>query len=138
MTTSHDYYDCRAGCARLSHTTIDEAVEAYLDGWDVRLWPDTLDVYFYDKEVIDDKVVARTAQAVAEFIHERFYDFERLCDPDDHRGTEPSTQDIADAEVTVRAISSRYEVKSYMNTGSIEVNVAEWVREHRPDWLDKL
>lgn len=127
------FYDCQVDAESLSHTTVDDAVEHRLDALDVEHWPDVLTVHAYARDVVDE----RARQWCAELAAERLFDdLEEYFDPDSDE-TPPHAIDAArvfvDTVLATQIVWSCSEVPD----AAVEVNVAEWIREHKRHWVDK-
>lgn len=137
-----DFYNCESEREEYTHTTPDDAIEEYLDdqavwAWRKKLENETVTVYGFRRRVL-------TAQDIGSPLYDVL---ERLADegewggPDgiDYMGDDADRMRAAEA-VFVAAIIADYVVWSCEEdpTARTEVNVAAWVREHRPDWLEVM
>jgi len=112
------------------HDDLGEAIAVWLDGIEPDEWPETLEVEGFRKAVVPesffrDSLLTRALEALDE----------EFGDPDG--GYSAPTPGMIEAEAAfIRAVLKEYLVWTCEKTGEIErVNVAEWVRENRPDWL---
>ena len=123
-----DYYDCDEGCERLSHVTIDEAVEYHLDNLETESWPETLEVYGFCRMKVDARQLCVLDSALENL------DYEYSCD--DNEPTE-STEKMRTAEAAfLKVLEEEYVVYRYDVATTEVVNVAKWVREDAAHWLE--
>jgi hypothetical protein len=126
--TNVDFWDCDAGCERLSWTTITEAVEAWADDQHPTPLPETVTVYGFARLEAGpdyaDGVARRALETVMEALDEDF------GDPDE--ATEPTDAMRAAARQFVDAVISEYAVWRCDEVTSVTVRVADHVPA---DWM---
>ena len=121
------------GDDQLHHTTIDDAVEAILD--DSGEAAGTLVVHGYRRREVDETMRARLADRAIEALLERLDLYEDLGDPED--GTKHTAGMKAAARTFVDAVAAEYDVWACEAVLAVEVDIAEWVKENAPHWLDE-
>lgn len=109
-------------------TSIDDAVEEYLDIL-VGDWPETVRVVGYER---------RKAWYDPDTILERILEDldDEYGDPGGDAATPTEAMKLA-AEELVAVVIAGYDVWSCEARENHEVNVGEWIAEHRSDWLTK-
>ena len=130
-TGATKYWSCNEDEEELTHTSIGDAVEYYLDDIEPHEWPRVLHVYGWRESTIPESFLAgSTVERALEALDEEF------GDPDG--GYSEPTQAMKEAEaVFIRAILAEYPCWLCERTSEVEiVDVAAWVREFSPDWLD--
>jgi len=123
---------------RLSHETIDEAVEWFLDGVGGGMeglrpfMVSTVDVIGYARmepgvDFLESCLLEHALEALDE----------EHGDPDG--GSDEATEAMKAAEkVFIQAILAEYTPWTCEQVCTTEVNVGEWVRKHQPGWLVEL
>jgi hypothetical protein len=110
---------------RLTHQTKDEAIEAILDAVDEL--PEAITIVGFAPMVVDWQFITPLADLI-----------ERL-DDDGYGGEDGSeiTKAMEEAEAAFMAVvKSEYVSYSCEEVTREEVNVGEWIKAHRPDWLE--
>ena len=117
----------------LSHYDKDEAIEAMLDGMDepIAALPETIEVCGFARMEIHPNVLS--ADAILEDALERLD--EEYADPHGEI-EEPTPAMKTAAEAFVAVIKAEYMVWNCEVVARETVNVREWIKEHRPDWLE--
>lgn len=124
-----EYWDCDEGAEVLDHTKLDEAIEYALDDMYPDQWPETIEVHGFARCPKPD--AALYIGSVLEDLHALLD--ENHGPPDEY--TEPTDAMRAAELVFVEAVIKDYEVWCCYKVCTETVNVAEWVRKHRPEWL---
>jgi len=121
------YWDCNKHAERLYYETKDEAIEAYLDDVRIEEFPEKLIVYGWahmEPSLRDGD----TLEGVLDSLDETF------GDPDG--GPSDITPRMKEAEKEFhRIVLEEYTPWMCERVCEEEVDVKEWVREHRPDWV---
>ncbi len=120
-------WSCDNGDENLTHGDIHDAIEKELEDRDDPLIG-TLTVYGYARMTPD---VERPANRVVDDLIEHLD--EDYGSPDD--ATEVTASMRAASRTFVQAILSEYSVWGCEEVCQREVDVADWVQRHRPDWL---
>lgn len=110
---------------RLTHRTEDEAIEEILDA--LEPFPETITIVGFAPMVPDWKFVTPLA------------DIMEQLDDDGYGGEDGSdtTPAMKEAEAAFLAVlKAEYVAWSCEEITRKEVNVAEWIKAHRPDWLE--
>ncbi|MEE9365868.1 MAG: hypothetical protein V3W44_04185 [Dehalococcoidales bacterium] len=116
---------------RLTHSKMGEAIEAELDNWDTDKLTGTLVMCGYVHEEMAG--AASWSDHVLEHL---------LEDLDDNYGDPEGSIETTDnmkkaATVFVQAVLDEYTVWQCEVVDRKEIDVAEWVKENRPDWLEE-
>lgn len=127
-----EYWDCEEDTDILYYESMDEAIESYLDSHlDLEdLWStDTLTVYCFVP-------IYPTFQILRGYVIEKVLEW-----LDEEYGSEDGYTEATDAMIEaegifIDVILKEYKPQRYKVAKKIEINVAEWVKENRPDWLD--
>lgn len=108
-----------------------ETIDLHLEAIDRELWPEILEIECFRQSVVPETFLASVAlDRVLECLDEEF------GNPDGDYSDPTDAMKAAEA-VFIKAVLFEYSVWSCEETGEVErVNVLEWVRENRPDWLD--
>lgn len=116
---------------RLMHTEMDDAVESILEGMeeDVNNLPETIEVFGFASRKPNVK------QWAEDVLHKLIESLdEEFGDPDDgYTATTDGMKEAADTFVT--AVLKEYTVWACEFVKRETVNVQEWIKENRPDWL---
>jgi len=126
------------GCETLHHTDMDDAIRDHLDsmlspGCDtLATLPETITVYGFTRNVIGKNEPALDPGMVVERI---FEDLDEEYGDPDGRDDSPAPQILAAAEALCAAVREHYRVWTCERTCEERINVAEWVRENEPEWL---
>ena len=129
-----EYWDCDEDAEMLYCESMDEAIESYLDShlnlediWST----DTLTVYGFVP-------IYPTFQILRGYVIEKVLEWlDEEYGPDDSY-TEATDAMIEAEGIFIEAILKEYRSKRYKVAKKVEINVAEWVKENRPDWLEDL
>lgn len=113
----------------LKYTSEDEAIEAQLEFMEDEPPPNNIAIYGFSKrrltyEYFKGKIIVH----VLDNLDEEF----KCVDADP---TEITPKMLEAERVFIEAVLSEYEVSSYVPVTSKIINVNEWIKEHRPDWL---
>jgi hypothetical protein len=128
--TVGEYYSC-SDAERLTNTDIDDAVEEYLDCLDDL--PSTVEVHRY----VRNEITNADREACVEEALENIYEYldENYGDPEEATERAASAKDLAKAFVD--GIIKTYDVWTCEAVNPpIVVNVAKWIRENNPEWLE--
>lgn len=124
------FYDCDDESEELSYSSPDEAIEMHLDALDsLPAAGETVTVYGWTRIP-----VGVNAEQVLERVLEDLD--EEHGNPNVDGNTEPTPKMREAAYVFARAIEAEYESWMCDQTHSAEVDVATWVRENAPHWLE--
>jgi len=148
------FYSCDDDVETLTHTDIDEAIEDYLDRFWPAAWefkdkereriavflgalPNEIEVYGYARMEFEDHHL--DAECLLQRIFEHIEEDE-LGDPDG-RDFEDAFSDkgarvVEAAKKLVNEIRDTYEPWACDIVQTTKFNPIDWIREHRPDWLD--
>lgn len=124
-------WDCRDDAEDLHHFTRNEAIEAYLDDIDPEDREETITVYGYDHMIVPKPTMADAADLVENWFENNWEEFQG----EDGLDTPNSTAVAAHQFLTV--LHRDFKPWSCEQVTSEEVNVAAWIAENRPDWLEK-
>lgn len=138
------FWSCHEDNEQLTHESLDEAVEHYLDDLlhpkmspteVLAALPGSLDVYGYAR---DDGPSEKEQRSWAMSLVEQLVEWidDEYGDPDGGgcgNENEPACQDIA-REMVETALQN-YVVWRCSKVETKTINVEEWVRRERPDWL---
>lgn len=134
MNNEIEYWDCEEDAEMLYYESMDEAIESYLDSQlDLEdIWSTyTLTVYgFVPSNPTKLKLEGNILETVLEWLDEEY-------GPDDDY-TKPTDAMIEAEDIFIEAILKEYRSRRYKAVEKVEINVAEWVKENRPDWLEDL
>ena len=124
-----EHWDCDDSAEMLYHEDFDEAVEAFLDGQVEIYLGEEIEVYGYARMSVNKSVFAKV-------ILESASDF--LGDPYDGEDGHEQNEAIKTAAATfVETYLENYEPWACQIVKTKTVNVADWVKKNRPDWLLK-
>jgi hypothetical protein len=126
------FYDCERETDHLVHKTVDAAVEYRLDERDTDFWPEVLTVYAFAREVISAEARKAFAESAAQNLYD---DLDEYIGPDGHT---IHPRDYQTAHVFVDTVLHDFVPWSCREVAgaSVEVNVASWIREKKPEWAD--
>ena len=140
-TTNSIFFTCDDSIERLEHTCAEDAIEQHLDSLlspkmtaveVLKALPETVTVYEYTHKKPDAvKLAERCLENLLEDLDEGY------GDPDD-RSTDPTPTMKGAALNFMCAILSEYQVWACDKKSKETINVEEWVKENRPDWLEDL
>ena len=120
-------WSCDPDGERLDHDSMDEAVASYLDDIEPANWPETLEVYGYARMEIT-LPNGSALESLLEYLDEEY------SDPDDEAAG--PTAKMAEAErAFLDVVQAEYEPWACEKVDTITVNVQDWVKANRPDWL---
>ena len=130
-----EYYDTYDK-EQLLHTTIDEAVEYYLDENDSIDLTDTsltVDIYGYAKKELKVDVITKGFSILESLLES--LDMEYGCE--DYYSVATPKMELAEKDF-IKAVLSEYKVTTYdmVEDSKVTVNVNAWVLKNRPDWLE--
>lgn len=117
----------------LTHTEQDEAIEYILDGLivDVNDLPETLEICGYARKEMSDKSLNWDVEYVVESLIERW---------DEEYGGDDYTKITDDmksvAENFINEMKELYIVWQCEIVKKETINVKEWIKENRPNWLE--
>jgi hypothetical protein len=118
----------------LSYEEPDAAIENYLDCLavdNVSELPETVTLNAYAKvEVNLEKEAADVLDYLLDFWNDEY------GGPDD-RPEEATSSMKAAAEEFIKKVFAEYDVRACEKVSEREINVQEWVKKNRPDWLEK-
>ena len=123
------------GTEQLVHTTIDDAVEAILDASGETAG--TLVVHGWRRREVDEAMRERLAGRALESLLYEMDCNEELGDPDGEYHTARTDGMKAAARDFVDAVAAGYDVWACEAVLAVEVDIAEWVKENAPHWLDE-
>jgi hypothetical protein len=127
MSKEIEYWDCDDCAERLCHESIDDAIEDYLDGADRSDLSETLEVYGYARMSVDpEKFKEVVLELAGEYLGEEF---------DGEDGHEQNEEIERAAESFVKTYLENYTPWGCKLVKTEKVNVEEWVKKNRPDWL---
>lgn len=125
-----DLFSCDDESEELNDTDPDEAVEAHLDRRVEALESPpiaSVTVYGYKRKKLDGPNEDLLLEDVLERLDEEF--------GSPHEATEPTPAMVEAAEAFCSVIRAEYHVWQCEQVAKARVDVAKWVRRHRPDWL---
>ena len=123
------FWDCDDGAEIFSHTTKEGAIEAYLDGID--LFDGKIKAYGYARMVVPKPTMEDAVILVEDWFESHWEELQGDDGPD----APNSTCEAALAFLTV--LHKNFVPWVCEIVTSEEVDIAEWIRTHRADWLDK-
>ena len=123
-------WDCSDDVESLYHKTQKEAIEAFLDDIDPEDREETVMVYGYARMIVPKPTMADAADLVENWFGNNWEEFQGEDGPD----TPNSTAVAAHQFLTV--LHRDFKPWSCEQVTSEEVNVAAWIAENRPDWLE--
>jgi hypothetical protein len=122
------FWDCEEECDHLSYTDQDEAIEYFLDGaGDLDKLPNEVKVYGFSPLKISDRFMEGD---ILEYVLERF--------DEDFAGedsTEPTDSMIEAEREFLEKVKAEYKVWPCEVVKTETINVQDWIKENRPDWL---
>lgn len=128
MDASNIYYGLGSS-EQLRHHEVDSFVESYLDEREPTDWPDTIEVVKWERQRLDDGDFL-SPDDLYESLDEEY------GDPGGDKSI-PSENVLAIWEKFVRAVKDEYYVWACEPTDEvIKVDVKDWLRKNRPDWID--
>ena len=125
------FWDCDDGAEILYHDTKDEVLEAYLDSVDRDKWERVITVYGYARMIVPEPDDSDAASVAEETLDCRWEDF---------IGEDGSdvTDRMKEAALTfLKVLHEEFVPWACEVVTSEEVDVAAWIKEHRPDWLEQ-
>ena len=128
-----EYWDCSDQSEILHYTEFNDAIEYHLDAVPNIEWPETLTVYGFAREIAKPNIKwisERALEAVIEGLDEDYGNPEEQSDWTNEMKN--------DATEFVQKVIANYQVWSCKQVTSEEINVMDWVKEHRPDWLEEF
>lgn len=121
-------WDCQEDAENLNHATQDEAIESYLDG--SNRWEGKITVYGYARMIVP-KPDEFTAERLVEDHILTF--FEELIGED---GLD-ITDRMKEAALTfLDVLHEEFVPHACEQVASEEIDVADWIAENRPNWLE--
>ena len=125
-----EYWDCDEGAEVLDHTERDEAIEYCLHAMHPDPWPETLEVHGFARcpEPDAERYTGSVLEGLLVLLDENH-------GPPDYYSAATDAMKAAE-RAFVEAVLKEYEVWRCYKARTETVNVAEWVREHCPGWLD--
>jgi len=122
------FWSCDDNDETLSYTDMDEAVEAYLDEHHVE---GPLKVYGYSRmEVRYNGGSYGPLEKLLEDLDEEY------GSPDDE--ADDPTEKMREAEAAfIEAVLAEYVPWACETTKTVEIDPVQWIKEHRPDWLEE-
>ena len=116
---------------RLTHTEMDDAIESILDS-PISELPETIEVCGFTHIKLTD------VDSLAEGVLERFLDRldEEYSDPDGCY-TDPTGKMIEASKEFVATVLDEYKVWACELVSRETVNVKDWIKENRPEWLEE-
>ena len=126
------YYRCALRGEAL-HRTIDEAVESYLERLD-KPWPETITVHASRPMRLPP--VDQMASAILDSVLDNLFCDYSYTKEDD---IDPTPEMVAAAKAFAAVMHSEFIPHDCEDSpvDNVDVNVAEWIREHRPEWEEK-
>ena len=125
------FYDCSKYAEVLEHRDRDEAISCYLDDIEPEHWPETVTVTAYAPMELPSNV-----QAWLSPLDDMLETMDEEYGNPEGDATEPSAT-LREAErVFVEAVVAEYHVWMHEDISTEEVNVAEWVAQNEPQWLE--
>ncbi len=121
-------WDCDEWTENLEHSEKKDAIESYLDGRDK--WDGTITVYGYARMIAPAPTMDDAVDLVNEWFEMKWEDLQG----EDGPVAPNSTCDAALEFLTV--LHKDFVPWACEVVTSEEVNVAEWIAENRPDWLE--
>ena len=117
----------------LTHTEMDDAIESALDSIDdIKDLPETIEVCGYARAVPNPKKeVENVISRLLEGLDEEY------GNPDGGY-TDPTDSMIKASEAFVSAVIEKYKVWACDLIKRETINVQEWIKENRPDWLEEV
>ena len=126
-----EYWSCSKDNERLTHESIDEAVEWFLSALRPAGMPPKVIVYGFAR--LEIMAATHRGDPLEGFL-ERLD--EEHADPDG--GCTFPTERMKEAErVFIEAVLAEYVPWGCEQVTEVEIDAMAWVREHRPDWLDE-
>lgn len=123
------YWSCNPEIERLTHESMEAAVEWHLDALTLDLWPEEMFVYGFARMEISPE---QLREAPLEHILERLD--EEYADPEGSY-SEP-TKKMREAErAFIDAVLEEYEPWMCEQVTEVKIKVLPWVREHLPNLL---
>jgi len=117
---------------QLTHTEMDDAVESILEDMegDIKDLPETIEVCGFAHVVVN---VKKEAEGILERLLEGLYE--------DYGNPDGDSTDITDtmkeaSETFVAAVLEEYTVWACEIIKRETINVQEWIKANRPDWLE--
>lgn len=123
------FWDCYPDAEGLSHTTIDEAVEAYLDDTPREDWPEAVLAEGYARMRVPAPEQADADDLVSAFFERNWEEYQG------EDGVEITPRMLEAAATFLKTMHEEFTPWCCEVVHTEEVNVAAWVTEHRPDWL---
>ena len=127
------YYEADPHAVEYTHLTRDSAISYYLVDMEPSGWPDELEVTQYSPKLLEDTQYAADGW-IDEFLDDLREEY--------GEGDERSVQDGSDASAfhlcveATKAVYDRYTPYECEEIDTVTVNTREWIKKHRPLWLD--
>ena len=128
-----EYWSCNEDDECLTATEMEEAIDDFLNENDDL--PAKLTVYGFNHVVIDKKTKDWLVRQTLEDMLERLDD--EYGNPDDNI-TKATEETKAASKEFVDKIVSSYYVWRCDQVAKVEINMAEWLKEHDPELLDRI
>ena len=123
------YWDCDDSAEMLYHEDFDEAVEAHLDDQVQLDLDEEIEVYGYARIIVNKSVFAKVIlESASDFLSDSY---------DGEDGHEQNEAIKTAAATFVETYLENYEPWACQVVETKTVNVGDWVRKNRPDWLLK-
>lgn len=124
-------WECDPDAEILNHNTRDEAIEHFLDGQGFLQTSGTIQVNGFARMIPEQGAWAE--DAVIDALLEG--PWEELVDPEN--GPERTREMAEAAKVFVAVMVKEFHVWACEIVTTEDVDVAAWIKENRPDWLEK-
>ena len=126
-----EYWDCDEGAEELRHRCMHDAIEYCLDGMHPDPLPETVEVHGFARMQLNPAEWSGWRGPLESFLENLDEDYGH---PTDY--TTPTDTMRKAERAFVEAVLREYEVWRCYKVCTETVNVAEWVRENRPEWLE--
>lgn len=127
------YWDCDETADTLEHETIDDAIEARLEGLGPDKEPGTIKVYGWARKVITPDDFPSPLELIMDRIAEDDGGLLGEAGPDDK-----ITDAMLDAEkVFLNMVAREFVPWACEIVETRTVNVAEWIKANRPEWTEE-
>uniref|UniRef100_A0A6H1ZXB4 Uncharacterized protein n=1 Tax=viral metagenome TaxID=1070528 RepID=A0A6H1ZXB4_9ZZZZ len=127
---TYDFYSCNKDEERLNTNNPDEAIGELLDILP-GIFPDKITLYCYSRIKVEESNCNDSLNELIEYLDEEFGDPEG--DPSE------ITDKMREAEKEfVRVVVSEYTPWACEIVHEEEIDVEEWIRKNRPEWMDKM
>lgn len=122
-----DFWSCQDGDEHLRHTDINDAIEEHLDASQEN--EGMAKVYGYQREVIKGSDLWDPLESILESLDEEYGDPGEASEPTE--GMKKATEEY------LAKVAAEYKPWACKIVKEVEVNIQEWIKEHRPDWLEE-